>query len=112
MGAGLLPGIPPQIGYWAVAAMSFVMMALATMLTVALSVAVQRQTPPEMLGKVMAFILAAANCASPLGQAVYGALLERRPPWVVLMGAAVAAALIACYSRKAFRQFDPAQSQG
>jgi MFS family permease len=112
MSAGLLPGIPPQIGYWAVAAMSFVMMALATMLTVALSAAVQRQTPPEMLGKVMAFILAAANCASPLGQAVYGALLERRPPWVVLMGAAVAAALIACYSRKAFRQLDPAQSQG
>lgn len=105
-GLGLLPGFAPPAGYWTVTAMSFAIMALATMLTVLLSAAVQRQTPPEMLGKVMAFIIAAANCASPLGQAVYGALLERRPAWIVLLGAAAAAALTACYSRKTFRELD------
>lgn len=106
MGAGLLPGVSAQVGYGAAAAMSFVIMVLATMLTVLICAAVQRQTPPELLGKTMAFLMAAANCASPLGQLVCGALLEQRPPWVVLTAAAAAAALTACLSRKTFRDLD------
>lgn len=82
--------------------MSFAIMVLSTMLVVVLSAAVQGQTPPELLGKVMAFIMAVSNCASPLGQAVYGALYERCPAWAVLLGAAGAAALTALCSRKVF----------
>ena len=72
MGLALLPGVPPALGWWAVTAMSFAIMVLSTMLVVVLSAAVQGQTPPELLGKVMAFIMAVSNCASPLGQAIYG----------------------------------------
>lgn len=103
MGAALLPGVPPAAGYWAVAFMSFAVMLLSTVLVVQLSAAVQRQAPPELLGKVMSFIMAVSNCASPLGQAVYGALFEGCPPWAVLMGAAGAAAAAAVYSRRVFR---------
>ena len=78
------------------------MMALATVLTVLLTAAVQRQTPPEFLGKVMAFLTAAANCASPLGQAAYGALFEGLPAWTVLMGAAMAADYYISNERKGF----------
>ena len=106
MAAALLPGIPPDAAYWVVTAMSFAIMVLSTALTVLLCAAVQRQTPPELLGKVMALIMAAANCASPLGQAAYGALLESCPAYAVLLGAAAAAAAIACYSRKVFRELD------
>ncbi len=106
MGLALLPGVPASVGYWGVTAMSFAIMILSTMLVVVLSAAVQGQTPPELLGKVMAFIMAVSNCASPLGQALYGALFERRPAWAVLLGAAAAAALTAAYSRKAFCRLD------
>ena len=103
MGAALLPGVPPGLGWWGVTVMSFAVMVLSTMLVVVLSAAVQGQTPPELLGKVMAFIMAVSNCASPLGQAVYGALFEGCPAWAVLLGAAATAAVTALYSRRVFR---------
>lgn len=109
MGAALMPGVEVQAGWWVVSAMSFAVMVLSALLMVVLSAAVQRQTPPKLLGKVMALILAVCNCASPLGQAVYGALFEGCAPWAVLMGAAVAAALTALYSRRVFRALDGAQ---
>jgi len=37
---------------------------------------VQKVTPNENLGKVMAIIMAAAQCAAPLGQIVYGVVFE------------------------------------
>ena len=106
MGAALLPGVPSGFGWWGVTAMSFAVMVLSTLLVVVLSAAVQARTPPELLGKVMAFIMALANCASPLGQAAYGALYERCPAWAVLLGAAGAAALAAAWSRSVFRELD------
>ncbi len=102
MGAALLPGVAFSVGWWVVTGMSFAIMVLSTALVVLLSAAVQRQTPPNLLGKVMAFIMAVSNCASPLGQAVYGVLFENCPAWAELMGAAAAAVLTAVYSRKVF----------
>lgn len=103
IGAALMPWAPPTAGYWLLTAMSFVIMVMSTMLVVVLSAAAQRQTPLELLGKVMAFIMAVSNCASPLGQAIYGMLYENCDAWAVLMGAAAASLLIAGYSRKVFR---------
>lgn len=106
MGASLLPGVPALTGWWGVTAMSFAVMVLSTLLVVVLSAAVQAQTPPDLLGKVMAFIMAVSNCAAPLGQAAYGALFEGCPAWAVLLGAAGAAALAALWSRRVFRELD------
>ncbi len=106
MGLALLPGVGSSLGYWVVTGMSFAIMALSTMLVVVLTAAVQRQTPPDLLGKVMAFIMAVSNCASPLGQAVYGVLFEKFPAWAVLTGAAAAAAATAVYSRNVFQALD------
>ncbi len=106
MAGALLPGVPSLAGYWVVTAMSLAIMILSTMLVVQLSAAVQGQTPSNLLGKVMAFIMAVSNCASPLGQAIYGMLFEHCPAWAVLAGAALAAVITAVYSRKAFRGLD------
>lgn len=106
MGLALLPGAPLSAGYGAVTAMSFAVMVLSTLLVVVLSAAVQSRTPPDLLGKVMAFIMAVSNCASPLGQAVYGVLFENCPAWAVLLGAAAAAALTAVCSGRVFRALD------
>ena len=108
MGAALLPGVPPLAGWLTVTAMSFAIMVASTLLVVLLSAAAQRQTPPELLGKVMAFIMAVSNCASPLGQTVYGVLFEGCPAWAVLFGAAGAAAATAVYSRRVFRALEAA----
>lgn len=109
MGASLLPGVPALTGWWGVTAMSFAVMVLSSMLVVVLSAAVQAQTPPLLLGKVMAFIMAVSNCAAPLGQAVYGGLFENCPAWAVLLGAAAAAAMTAAWSRRVFRELDGGQ---
>ena len=106
MGLSLLPGLPTALGWWGVTAMSFAVMVLSTLLVVVLSAAVQSRTPSELLGKVMAFIMAVSNCAAPLGQAVYGALFELCPAHLVLLGAAAAAALMAVYSKGVFRALD------
>ena len=106
MGMVLLPGVPTGLGWWGVTAMSFAVMVLSTLLVVVLSAAAQAQTPPDLLGKVMAFIMAVSNCAAPVGQAVYGMLFENCPAWAVLLGAAGAAALAALWSRGVFRELD------
>jgi|MucameStandDraft_1065616.scaffolds.fasta_scaffold11511_4 MFS family permease len=110
MGAALLPDTPPSLGWWVVTAMSFAIMVLSTVLMVTLCTAIQRQTPPALLGKVMAFSIAVSNCASPLGQMIYGGLFERCAPWAVLLGAAAAAVCMAVYSSRVFRALDAFQS--
>lgn len=81
-------------------------MAAATLFTIVLLTLVQAQVPGQLLGKVIACIQAMANCASPLGQAAYGALFDSLPPWAVLLGAAALAALVALVSKQVFRQLE------
>ncbi|MFR4990027.1 MFS transporter [Anaerotruncus colihominis] len=104
MGAALLPGVPRLAAYLATAAMSFAVMAASTLFVVQICAAVQRQTPPQLVGKIMAFILAVSNSASPVGQALYGLLfdLAARSAWAVLFGAAAASLAVALCSRPIF----------
>lgn len=81
-------------------------MASAMLFTVVLLTLVQAQVPGQLLGKVIACIQAVANCASPLGQAAYGVLFDRLPPWAVLLGAAVLSALVSLRSRRVFRRLE------
>lgn len=50
--------------------------AMLTMLQIFLISKVQKKTPNEMLGRVMSIIMAGAQCSTPVGQIVYGNLLE------------------------------------
>lgn len=42
----------------------------------------QTVTPAPLLGKVGSFVTAVATCAMPLGQGLFGLLLEWLPPWL------------------------------
>lgn len=112
MGLAVLPGVPARWGYGLVTLMSFAAMAVSTVFVVLLSSVVQQQTPPHLLGKIMALILAIANCASPLGQALYGALFQAlaAAPWAVLLGAGGCALLVSLYSKNVFLRLE--QEQG
>lgn len=47
-----------------------------TILSIFVLTHVQKQTPNNLLGKVMAIITAVAQCAAPIGQILYGILFE------------------------------------
>jgi len=49
---------------------------VATILSIYIIAKVQRVTPNENLGKVMAIIMAVAQCAAPLGQILYGVIFK------------------------------------
>ena len=108
MGLALFPFMLPLVGYIIICAMSIVAMAAATSLTVQLCVAIQRQTPQVLIGKIMAFVMTVSNCASPLGQALYGVLFDvsAAMPYLILFGAGVLAFMISLLSKKTFANLE------
>lgn len=56
---------------------AFLIMMLATVISVYVIAQVQRETPNDLLGKIMAIIMAVSQCAAPLGQLLYGFLLQQ-----------------------------------
>lgn len=108
MGMTLIPGMPNQLGFWVITVMSLVIMVASTIFTVKMMTVLQQQTPPHLLGKIMAAIMAVANCAQPAGQALYGVLFDifSEIPWVVMSGGAVVAFLISLYSKRAFQKLN------
>ena len=95
MGIGLFSFVPPLVGYWLITGMSF-----AAMFTIQMCSMVQQQTPSHLIGKIMALIMAVANCAAPAGQAMYGLLFDvcSMVPWAIMLGAAVVSIGISLYS--------------
>lgn len=104
MGTALLDAVPPIVGYIIITAASFGTMCASTTFTVTLFTAVQQQTPPLLLGKIMAVIIAISSCSQPLGQAIYGVLFDvlSEIPYAVMIGAAVLSFVVALCSKKIF----------
>ena len=94
--------------------LSFLVMGVSTLFTVTILAAMQGQTPPDLLGKVMATVLATANCAQPLGQAVYGLLFEGLADhaWAVMLGAGLLAACLALRARPVFWALEKETDRG
>ena len=108
MGLALFPFMLPLVGYIIICAMSIIAMAAATLFTVQLCAAIQRQTPQVLIGKIMAFVMTVSNCASPLGQALYGVLFDvsAAMPYLILFGAGVLAFMISLLSKKTFANLE------
>ncbi len=104
MGAAILPGLSPNAAHALLTAASLGAMCVSTLFSVTLLTAIQRQTPPRLLGKVMAVTMAVSGCAQPVGQAVYGVLFEvcAACPAAVLFGAAALAVAVSLCSQKVF----------
>ena len=106
MGLALLPGVAKATGYWLITGMGALVMCAATLFSVLLISLIQQQTASALIGKVIACIQAAANCASPLGQAGYGLLFDglAHQPWLILFGVAALSALVSLGSGPVFRR--------
>ncbi len=64
----------------------------------------QTVTPPALLGKVGSFVTAVATCAMPLGQGLYGILLDRLPPWLAPLLGFVACLPLVALARRQLRE--------
>lgn len=108
MGISLFLNMPAIVSYWAITLMSFTAMGASTLFMVQIYTLVQTQTPPQLVGKIMAALISIAMCGQPIGQAIYGVLFDifAAHTWVVLIGAAIAAFLISLYSKKIFGRLE------
>lgn len=112
-GLGLMPiglclafGLSNMACYLIITAMNFLLMCASAVFTVQMLTFVQIETPQELIGKVISCLMALSMCAQPIGQAMYGILFQRfaGQPWLVVIGAALASALIALLSKGAFQE--------
>lgn len=108
MSISLLIGLPPIISYGVITAMSFIAMGASTLFVVQIYTMVQQQTPTQLVGKIMATLIAVAMCGQPIGQLFYGILFDifNVNTWVVLMIASIASILISWYSKKIFAKLE------
>lgn len=108
MGVPIMLNAPAIISYWIITLMSFTAMGASTLFVIQIYTMVQQQTPPQLVGKIMAALISIAMCGQPIGQAVYGILFDifESQTWIVLIVAAIAAFLISLYSKKIFSQLE------
>ncbi|MEG2214730.1 MAG: MFS transporter [Oscillospiraceae bacterium] len=105
MALPLLLGLSAMVCYAVITCACFAIMALATMFSVQMLAAVQLETPPELVGKVIALMMSISMCAQPLGQALYGLAFDSFPGNTggLLLCSAILSALISAASRKLFK---------
>lgn len=108
MGISLIPNVNTILPYIVITVMGFFAMLFSTLLSVQMFTMVQRETPYNLIGKVMAALMAVSMSAHPIGQAMYGALFDifSENSWIVLIGASVAGIMIAIYSKRVFNKID------
>jgi DHA3 family macrolide efflux protein-like MFS transporter len=93
-------GVLPPTGFWAFAALTGVMGAVASFYNGPLTTVVQRHTPEEKMGRVMGLFGSILSLTSPIGLIISGFAAERTgiATWFlicgVLMSAVTAAALL------------------
>ena len=101
MGISLFLELPAIVSYWVVTVMCFVAMGVSTMFVVQIYTLVQTQTPPQLVGKIMATLVAVAMCGQPIGQMVYGILFD-----VFMFVASIASIMISIYSKRIFQKLE------
>lgn len=82
----------PIVAYVIIIIGELVCIMFATLFNIFGQTFVQTRTPNELMGKMMAFVMAIATCAYPLGQAMYGVLFDvlKNQVWlVILIGASL-----------------------
>ena len=105
MGLVLKLSVGTAVAFAIITAMMFLAMGLMTLFTIQILTFIQRVSPPELIGKMVALIMSATVLSQPLGKWVYGILFEHfvETPWIIIFPAAFIGMLIALWSRKHFK---------
>ena len=76
MGVSLLLFSSGMVNYIVITLCCFGVMTFSAMFTVQMMSFMQRETPQNLIGKVIAVVLTVSMCAQPVGNALYGVLFE------------------------------------
>ena len=76
MGVALLLSSSAMATYMVLTLCCFAVMVFSTMFSVQMMSFIQKETPQNLIGKVIAVILTVSMCAQPMGNAMYGILFE------------------------------------
>ncbi len=88
-------------------------MVCSTVFTVQIMSFVQTETPPNLIGKVIAVMMAVSMCAQPLGNALYGILFEicKGYEFAVVLFAGFVSLAIAVGMKNIFKRLIPKTGQ-
>ncbi len=108
IGAALMLCPSAMVNYMVLTICCFLIMVCSTVFTVQIMSFIQKETPQNLIGKVIAVILSISMCAQPLGTAWYGILFElcKGFEYAVVLFSGVVSLAIALRMVKLFR--DPA----
>lgn len=107
MGIALMLFSSGIINYVVITGCCFIIMVFSTIFTVQTMSFVQRETPPNLIGKVIALMMTIAMCAQPLGNALYGVLFEICSgfEYAVILFSGTTSFIIALSARSLFKNF-------
>lgn len=105
--ASLLLFSSGMINYIMITICCFIIMVCSTIFVVQMMSFIQRETPQNLIGKVIAVILTVSMCAQPLGNALYGVLFEisKGFEYAVVLFSGTISLLIAISTRNIFKKF-------
>lgn len=108
IGIALLFPMSAMVAYIVILVSCFVMLFLATLFSIQLMSYLQIIVPSDLIGKVISCAMCIGMCASPIGQAIYGALFEgmRNCIYLVFFAATVLTVLLAFGLKKSFVELE------
>ena len=95
------------INYIVITCCCYIVMLFSTIFSVQMMTFIQTETPPNLIGKVIAVILTVSMCAQPLGSAMYGILFELCEgfEYAVILFSGTVSLIIAISTRNIFKNF-------
>ncbi|MEG2016958.1 MAG: MFS transporter [Clostridium sp.] len=105
MAIPLLLQASSTISYIVITGACFFIMTLATIFSIQMIATVQTETPPHLVGKVIACMMSFSMCAQPIGQSIYGLLFDKCQNNIgfILLGSAIISVLISLASKNIFK---------
>ncbi|MBS7577377.1 MULTISPECIES: MFS transporter [unclassified Enterococcus] len=95
-----------QLAFWVMTAIIAIMMSLVTLISVQLIVYVQLISDQLLLGRIMSFVMIVATLAMPLGQVLFGFLIDYLPQNMLIVLVILVALItlsISVFSMKIFK---------
>ena len=95
------------INYVVITVCCFAIMVCSTIFTVQMMSFIQKETPQNLIGKVIAVILTVSMCAQPLGNAFYGVLFGicKGFEYAVVLFSGIVSLMIAISTKNIFKRF-------
>lgn len=97
----------PIFSYAVIITATLACMSLIAVYNICTQTLLQQMTPTHLMGKVSAFVSTLVMCATPLGQALFGALFDafsNHIPWIVVI-TIIAGLIISLLSKRIFDWF-------